>query len=103
MLAVMFVLIGAFLVAVLMMFVHPGVALLLLWLGLIVLCLATGVHWAFKRAEEITLRHETVAYACPVCGAAVSRDTGEARCQCHACGAMSRVGVDGVAEEVHIA
>jgi len=41
--AVMWLLVAAFLLAVPLMFVHPGLALGLFWFGLIALALAVGV------------------------------------------------------------
>jgi hypothetical protein len=60
-LAVMWLLIAAFLIAVPLMFVHPGGALALFWIGLIVLALAVGVGklvMKLSRAFHGTTRHD---------------------------------------------
>jgi hypothetical protein len=84
-LSVLWALVGAFLLALAMMFIHPSVSLLIFWLGLVGVGLAAlTVRWATKaarrQARESLHRHE-----CPECGAWIERG-GRGAWSCHACG-----------------
>ena len=68
-LAVMWLLIGAFLIAMMLMFVHPTGAILVFFLGLIILAVAALIEKLVQWVERITARHELKAHHCPSCGA----------------------------------
>ena len=83
-LAVMWLLIGAFLIAMTLMFVHPTGAILVFFLGLIILAVAALIEKLVQWAERITARHELKAHHCPSCGAdfrKAPRHTDEWRCE----------------------
>ncbi len=87
-LIVMGVFVAAFFVALAMMLVHPTVALLLFWLGLISLGLFSIseklIGWVLRDSAKRALAR----YVCPCCGAGVHRDPSEVEhwC-CDRCGA----------------
>jgi hypothetical protein len=53
-LVVMWILIAAFLLAVPMMFVHPGLTIALFWLGLIIVAASAAIARLFRRSPGRT-------------------------------------------------
>ncbi|MHC4990567.1 MAG: hypothetical protein ACYTGC_06260 [Planctomycetota bacterium] len=86
-LSVMWMLVGAFLLAVVLMFLHPSAALLVFSLGLIFTAVATVIELFFKRAERVAARSALQHHECPSCGAPVERSKAhEDEWHCDACG-----------------
>ncbi|MHC4413733.1 MAG: transposase family protein [Planctomycetota bacterium] len=73
-LAVMWLLIGAFLVAMALMFVHPTGAILVFWVGLVILGVAVVIEKLVVRAERAAARNALKSHTCPHCGAEVEQD-----------------------------
>ena len=68
-LAVMWLLIGAFLIAMMLMFIHPTGAILVFFLGLFILAVAALIEKLVQWAERIAARHDLKSHHCPSCGA----------------------------------
>ncbi len=68
-LAVMWLLIGAFLITMMLMFIHPTGAILVFFLGLFILAVAALIEKLVQWAERIAARHDLKAHHCPSCGA----------------------------------
>lgn len=94
-LAVMWVLIVMFLLAVPFMFIHPAITLLLFFVGLIILAVASGIEKLFRCLERVAARSELSNQQCPSCGASIdgdSMDTAEMHCE-HCGSTFSLTGV----------
>lgn len=78
---VMCLLIGAFVIATAMMFVHPSVAILIFFIGLTVALVSGAVEFVFRRSERSAAKHELRADTCPECGEIVRGAAGGWRCQ----------------------
>ena len=88
-LAIMWILIAAFVIAVPLMFVHPLAVLALFFSGLIVLAIGAGVATLMRRAERFEARRELTRHDCPGCGAVIDLDpTGKEEWRCNECGAV---------------
>ncbi len=88
-LAIMGILIVAFLIALPLMFVHPMAVLGLFFSGLIILAIGVGVAKLFHRAERLEARQELLRHACPGCGAAIEGDPDSAEeWNCTSCGSV---------------
>lgn len=70
---VMWVLIGAFLLAMPFLFIHPGVVIILLWSGLVTLAVAVPIHALITRAEHGAAEKALRRHACPECGARIEQ------------------------------
>lgn len=88
-LLVMFaVLLGAFIIAWAMMFVHPSVTLGVFWLALMFLGMSALVLGSMGRAERRTAKLALTRHACPWCGAEIGGDPGaDSPWHCGGCGA----------------
>lgn len=89
-LTVMSVLIAAFLVAMPLMFVHPTVVILLVWLGLVVLALALPIEWLLQRAERAAAHKALQRHECPECGSTLGDAPDESDWICESCGFVCR-------------
>lgn len=88
-LVVMWLLIGTFLIAMALMFVHPTGAILVFWLGLIILAVAALIEKLVQWAERIAARHDLKAHLCPSCGADVRQAPQHADdFRCDECGSV---------------
>jgi hypothetical protein len=87
-LTVLFVLIGAFALAMILINIHPTAAIIVFWLGMLTLGAAALGEWAFRAAERAAARSELEGRHCPRCGEDVHR-TGEQpeEWHCDECGA----------------
>lgn len=74
-LAVMWLLIGAFVLAMALMFVHPTGAILVFLLGLIILAVASIIELVVKRIERSAARTELTHHHCPACGEYIKRSS----------------------------
>jgi ribosomal protein L37AE/L43A len=84
----MWILIVAFLIAVPLMFVHPGMVLSLFWLGLVLLGAASVVGWVIVRAREAGARHSLKLHKCPHCHKEIQPDPqSPGEWHCRHCGA----------------
>ncbi len=94
-LVVMWVLIVMFLIAMLFMFIHPTITLLLFFVGLIILVVASGIEILFRCLERAAARAELSNNQCPSCGASIDGDQMEtAEMHCEHCGStFSQTGV----------
>jgi ribosomal protein L37AE/L43A len=72
-LAVMWLLIAAFLVAVALMFVHPSGAIFVFWAGLIIAAAAWGAEKVVRAVERRVARRAIARGACPACGEALGQ------------------------------
>lgn len=90
-LAIMWVLMAAFVVAMGMMFVHPTATIALFWLGLVILGLFAISERFITAALHSSARQSLARNACPCCGAGVHRDPSDPDdwC-CDRCGAAFR-------------
>jgi len=80
-LAIMAVLIVAFLLALPLMFVHPGMVFILFWLGLITLAAAMVIGWLIGATRHATARHALKHCECPHCRCKICEDpSGEWHC-----------------------
>ena len=87
-LTVLFLLIGAFLLAMVLINIHPTAAIIVFWLGMLVLGAAALGEWAFRAAERAAARSELKSHHCPRCGKEVQRgDEGAQEWHCDECGA----------------
>lgn len=85
---VLWLLVVAFIVACILMFVHATAALAMVWLGMIVLVVAWVVVKVLRRVERIAARHDLAGHHCPKCGADVRHEpAGSPDWHCDACGA----------------
>ncbi len=83
------VLIGAFLVAMLLMFVHPTGAITIFWIGLILLAITVVVERVVRQIQRSTARKALRAQVCPNCDARISQDQNDGtKWQCQACGSI---------------
>jgi DNA-directed RNA polymerase subunit RPC12/RpoP len=86
-LTVLFLLIGAFLLAMVLINIHPTAAIIVFWMGMIVLGAAALGEWAFRAAERRAARSEMRGNHCPRCGKEVHRDAQEEdEWHCDECG-----------------
>ena len=85
-LTVMWLLIGAFVVAMALMFIHPTGALLLFFMGLGVVLVAGLIEKLFVRAERSAARDALKGHACPSGGAGIDWEPGAAEWHCEMCG-----------------
>ncbi|MHC5023455.1 MAG: hypothetical protein ACYTGG_06030 [Planctomycetota bacterium] len=72
-LAVMWLLIAAFLVAVALMFVHPSGAIFVFWAGLIIAAAAWGSEKIVRAIERRLARRTLATGTCPCCGKALDQ------------------------------
>lgn len=87
-LAILGVLIGAFFVAMALMWVHPAVSMLILWAGLIILGVGALVSKLIGFAEHAAARNALRSHLCPKCGAEILPDPkAEGTWHCYTCGA----------------
>ncbi|MHC5001808.1 MAG: hypothetical protein ACYTJ0_01675 [Planctomycetota bacterium] len=87
--AVLGMLVVAFLIACVLMFVHATAALAMVWLGLVVLAVAFVVIKLLRRAERVAARHELASHHCPKCGAGVHHEPPESEdWHCDECDAV---------------
>ncbi len=87
-LTVMWLLIGAFVAAWAMMFVHPSVTLLLFWSGLIVVGVFAIIQARLVKAERHAAKTALKSHTCPRCDAHVHLDLEKAGAwHCDECGA----------------
>jgi DNA-directed RNA polymerase subunit RPC12/RpoP len=87
-LTVLFLLIGAFLLAMVLINIHPTAAIIVFWLGMLVLGAAALGEWAFRVAERAAARSELEGHRCPRCGKEVHRSAEQAQeWHCDECGA----------------
>jgi DNA-directed RNA polymerase subunit RPC12/RpoP len=87
-LTVLFLLIGAFLLAMVLINIHPTAAIIVFWLGMLVLGAAALGEWAFRVAERAAARSELEGHRCPRCGKEVHRSAEQAEeWHCDECGA----------------
>ncbi len=88
-LTVLFLLIGAFVLTLILVNVHPTAAIILFLLGMILLGVAALGEWLIRKAERAAARNELRNNQCPRCGKAVRRDAREAQqWHCDECGAI---------------
>jgi DNA-directed RNA polymerase subunit RPC12/RpoP len=84
----LFLLIGAFLLAMVLINIHPTAAIIVFWLGMLVLGAAALGEWAFRVAERAAARSELEGHRCPRCGKEVHRSAEQAEeWHCDECGA----------------
>jgi DNA-directed RNA polymerase subunit RPC12/RpoP len=87
-LTVLFLLIGAFVLAMVLINIHPTAAIIVFWLGMIVLGVAALGEWVIRKAERAAARKELMSHHCPRCGKEVHRDgEGAQEWHCDDCGA----------------
>jgi predicted RNA-binding Zn-ribbon protein involved in translation (DUF1610 family) len=89
-LVVLFLLIGAFVLAMVLINIHPTAALIVFWLGMILAGLAAIGEWLIRKAERAAARSELKSHHCPRCGKEVHRAAeaeGETEWHCDDCGA----------------
>jgi ribosomal protein S27AE len=87
-LTVLFLLIGAFVLAMVLINIHPAAAIIVFWLGMLVLGAAALGEWAFRVAERAAARSELESHHCPRCGKEVHRSAEQAEeWHCDECGA----------------
>lgn len=86
-LTVTFVLLGAALLTMLMMFIHPSVAIFMFWLGMLIAGGAMLIGLYLRRRERIAVRNAAAAHQCPNCGYDVGRGPGQSPLwHCDQCG-----------------
>ncbi len=73
-LTVLWLLIGAFVLAMGLMFVHPTASLLVFFMGFAFLGVAVLIDKLFATVERAAARSALKSHTCPSCGANVSRD-----------------------------
>jgi hypothetical protein len=87
-LTVLFLLIGAFVLAMVLINIHPTAAIIVFWLGMILLGVAALGEWVIRKAERAAARSELRSHRCPRCGKEMHGDVGEAQAwHCDECGA----------------
>ena len=87
-LTVMWGLMAAFLVAMVMMFVHPTVTLALFWLGLTTLGVFSISEHFITSALQRSAKRTLARHACPSCGSRVHRTASDQdEWSCDQCGA----------------
>jgi DNA-directed RNA polymerase subunit RPC12/RpoP len=87
-LTVLFLLIGAFVLAMVLINIHPAAAIIVFWLGMLVLGAAALGEWAFRVAERAAARSELESHHCPRCGKEVHRSAEQTQVwHCDECGA----------------
>ena len=79
-LAVIGFLVLAFVAAMILMFVHPSVALGVFAVGLIVALVSGVIEALFKRSERAAVRTSIRAQQCPLCGGPVRDEAGAWSC-----------------------
>lgn len=85
---VMFVLLGTGLLAMAMMFIHPSVAILIFWMGLLIAGVWALVNMQLRRLERAEVRKALSSHHCPICGHEVNRQPGQSSpWRCDECGA----------------
>ena len=83
------VLIVAFVIAMVLMFVHPTGSLMIFFLGLVCALVGGGVVHVMARAEQTAIRHALQRRECPHCGATGGPlEGGAGEWQCRSCGEM---------------
>jgi len=88
-LAVLWLYVAAFLLAVVLMFMHPLGTIVLVWIGLLGLVFALLVAKLLAVVQRIVARNILAAGACPGCGGHLSGADAEAKVRrCEACGSM---------------
>jgi ribosomal protein S27AE len=86
-LTVFFVLLGAFLTTLVLINIHPTVAIIVFWLGMLVLGLFAISEMVIRMAQRAVARRELQARHCPRCGTNVHRDEQEREgWHCDECG-----------------
>ena len=87
-LTVLFLLIGAFALAMVLVNIHPTAAIIVFWLGMILLGVAALGEWVIRKAERAAARSELRRHHCPRCGKEVHRGGEEPQeWHCDDCGA----------------
>jgi ribosomal protein S27AE len=87
-LTVLFLLIGAFLLAMVLINIHPTAAIIVFWLGMLLLGVAALGEWLIRKAERAAARIDLKSQHCPRCGNQVHRDAEDAhQWHCDECGA----------------
>ncbi len=87
-LTVLWLLIGAFVLAMALMFVHPTASLLVFFMGFAFLGVAVLIDKLFASVEQAAARTALKSHTCPSCGANVDRDRQQDdEWHCLACGA----------------
>lgn len=81
------VLVVAFLLTWVLMFVHPAIAIALFWLGMAFFLVAVFVLVFTLKAERSAARKELAAHHCPNCNSEIDRDPSAGEWHCKACGA----------------
>ncbi|MHC4768731.1 MAG: TFIIB-type zinc ribbon-containing protein [Planctomycetota bacterium] len=88
-LTVLFLLTGAFLLTMVLINIHPTAAIIMFWLGMMVLGAAALGEWAFRAAERAAARSELEGRHCPRCGKEVHRGGEQPEeWHCDECGAV---------------
>jgi DNA-directed RNA polymerase subunit RPC12/RpoP len=89
-LLMMWVMIGLFMIALALTFIHPSLAIIMLWLGIVVFALGVFVgKVVFQRVERSEARRELRGHHCPGCGAEFEGELSkEDEWKCAECGAV---------------
>ncbi len=75
-LVVMWLLIGAFVLAMALMFVHPTGAILVFLLGMVFLAVTSIIELIVRHKERSVARNELTHHHCPACGEYIARNRG---------------------------
>ncbi|MHC4217037.1 MAG: hypothetical protein ACYSU7_01140 [Planctomycetota bacterium] len=85
-LTVLFLLIGAFVLAMVLINIHPTAAIIVFWLGLLLLGVAALGEWVIRKAERAAARSELRESLCPRCGREIRHEADQWHCD--ECGAV---------------
>jgi hypothetical protein len=86
-LTVLFLLIGAFATAMVLINIHPTAAIIVFWLGMLILGVAALGEMVIRKMERAAARSELKGNHCPRCGREVRPDAEEVgQWHCEECG-----------------